>query len=284
LKISVLVCALAAATSAFAGHVPVRTITAFIYVTPPNAESKLKDAVEFLKQSKSALQKRGYEVQTVRVATQAAAEYTAKLDDAEAAKLFNKLDAIAQREGVYVSIGPLDPARNKLNAEIFSHTSKIFANMILHDAAAARAAAELIMTLSRQIADGSQNFRFAAIAELAAGAPFLPGAYASKELDRSFALGAESTALFREDGDVEKELGDLAAAGESLVSSGWTYAGLDGSPAPAPGNSIAEAIEKISGQTLGSPGTLLATAGITARIKALKVKLVGFNGLMLPVL
>ena len=40
----------------------------------------------------------------------------------------------------------------------------------------------------------------------------------------------------------------------------------------------------MSGQPLGSPGTLAATAAITSRIKSLKVKLTGYNGLMLPVL
>ena len=265
--------------------VPVRTITAFVNVTSANAEEKIVEAAKFLKLAKAAMEKRGYTVQTTRVATEPAAAYAAELDGAAAVAFFVKLDAIAQREGFALSIGPLDSGRARLNSEIFKRTKNINASMILRDAASSRAAAELILDLSTQIPDGSQNFRFAAIAGLDPGSPFFPGGYASRELDHFFALGAESPALFREDRDVAAELGAIAGAGESLgTTSGWSYVGLDTSPAPAPDNSIAAAIEKIAGQPLGSPGTLAATATITARIKGLKIRQTGYNGLMLPVL
>jgi uncharacterized protein (UPF0210 family) len=273
-------------TLLLAALIPVRTITAFVNVIPSNAEEKITEAAAFLKQAKAEMEKRGYTVQTVRVATEPAAAYAAELSGPAAVAFFVKLDAIAQREGFALSIGPLDSGRAKLNSEIFKRTKNINASMILRDATSARAAAELILDLSTQIPDGSQNFRFAAIAGLDPGSPFFPGGYASRELDHSFALGAESPALFREGRDVAAELGAIAAAGEALgqKNGGWSYAGLDTSPAPAPDNSIAAAIEKIAGQPLGAPGTLSATASITAKIKGLAIRETGYNGLMLPVL
>ncbi len=258
---------------------PVRTITAFVNVVPSNAEAKLIEAAAFLKTTRAAMEKRGYVVQTVRVATEPAAAYTAELSSPAAIEFFVKLDAIAKREGFALSIGPLDSSRAKLNADIFRRTSNINASMIIRESGSARAAAELIVELSRQIPDGSQNFRFAASAELAPGSPFFPGGYASRELDHCFALGVESPALFRDNRDAAAELGAIAQAGEELAQADWKYVGLDTSPAPAPGNSIAAAIEKIGGAPLGSPGTLAAAASITTRIKSLPFRQTGYNGL-----
>src|SRR5258708_8256346 len=151
---------------------PVRTITAFVNVVPANAEAKLTEAAAFLKDARAAVERRGYTVQTIRVATEAAAAYTAELNGSAALDFFMRLDAVAQKEGFALSIGPLDSSRGKLNADIFRRTKNINASMIIREPGSARAAAELIMELSRQIPDGSQNFRFAATAELAPGSPF----------------------------------------------------------------------------------------------------------------
>jgi uncharacterized protein (UPF0210 family) len=266
-------------------RVPVRTITAFVKIDPADAVTRLTGAAAFLKSARAVMEKLGYTVQTVRVATTPAADCAANLDDGAALALFTRMDSVAQKEDFALSIGPLDPGRGKLAAEIFRRTKQINASMVLRDAADAKAAANLIVELSRQIPDGSQNFRFGATAQLPPGSPFFPGGYASAQLDHSFALGAESPALFREGRDVARELGQVAeAGGEVERATGWHYAGLDTSPAPAPGNSIAAAIEKGAGAPLGSPGTLAAAAAITTRIKGLKIRLTGYCGLMLPVL
>src|SRR5271157_3674546 len=78
--------------------VPVRTITAFVNVVPTNAEDKLAEAAVFLKSARAAMQKRGYTVQTIRVATEPAAAYIAELSDDRAVEFFIKLDAIAKKE------------------------------------------------------------------------------------------------------------------------------------------------------------------------------------------
>jgi uncharacterized protein (UPF0210 family) len=60
--------------------------------------------------------------------------------------------------------------------------------------------------------------------------------------------------------------------------------GLDATPAPLKDVSIGAAIEKFTGARFGSSGTLTAASIITAAVKAVPVKQVGYNGLMLPVL
>ncbi len=264
---------------------PVRAITAFVRVERATAEARLADAAAFLKQARAEFERRGLQVSTLRVATTPVADFTATLDDAAALRLVESMDRVAQKEGFRLSVGPFAASREKLAAEAFRRTSAVNGSMRLVDAASARAAANLILALSTQFPDGRQNFRFAATAQLGPGTPFFPGAYASPELDHSFALASESAGVVREGGDLEKELAPLVEAGEAVArAAGWKYVGLDTSPAPAPGNSIAAALEKRSGAPVGAPGTLAAAASITSEIKSLKFRQTGYSGLMLPVL
>jgi uncharacterized protein len=78
---------------------------------------------------------------------------------------------------------------------------------------------------------------------------------------------------------------DIQSHAERIDSeTGWTYMGIDLSPAPAGSSSIGAAIEKLTSQPFGSSGTLTAAATITAGIKDVKVKQAGYSGLMLPIL
>ena len=78
---------------------------------------------------------------------------------------------------------------------------------------------------------------------------------------------------------VGEEVGNAIAA-----SSGWEFAGVDPTPAPLADASIGDAIEHYTGATFGSNGTMTAAFAITAAVKAVKVKQVGYSGLMLPVM
>ncbi len=277
----ILLIALPAAPSSM----PVRTITAFVAVTPANAQARLTEAGAFLKSAKAEIVRKGWTVQTVRIATTPAADLVASLSEEKALALFASMDEIAKRDGFSLSVGPFAPNQEKLAVAMYQKTSAINASMRVTDAASARAAAQLIQDLSTQKPDGSQNFRFAAISELGPGSPFFPGGYASTSLDHSFALGAESAGVLAQPGALAKELAPLAAAGDALArSSGWNYLGIDTSPAPRPGNSIVAALEKRAGSKFGSPGTLAAAGAITAEIKAIAVRQTGYSGLMLPVL
>jgi len=73
-------------------------------------------------------------------------------------------------------------------------------------------------------------------------------------------------------------------AGRIDQDTGWTYMGIDLSPAPMKNVSIGAALETLTAQPVGAPGTLTGAATITAAIRDIQVKQTGYNGLMLPVL
>src|SRR5207244_13013943 len=75
-----------------------------------------------------------------------------------------------------------------------------------------------------------------------------------------------------------------AIATQVEKDSGWTYMGLDPTPAPNTDSSIGAAIEKLTGAKFGSSGTLTAAALITEAERTIPVKRIGYSGLMLPVL
>ena len=71
---------------------------------------------------------------------------------------------------------------------------------------------------------------------------------------------------------------------KAAVGSGWTYAGIDPTPAPGGQISIGTAIESFTGAPFGSPGTETASAIVTRAVQAVPVKQTGYSGLMIPVL
>jgi hypothetical protein len=75
-----------------------------------------------------------------------------------------------------------------------------------------------------------------------------------------------------------------AIAKEAAQSTGWTYKGLDPTPAPLAKVSIGAAIETLIKAKFGSSGTMTAAAAITKAVKAVPVQHVGYSGLMVPVL
>ena len=65
---------------------------------------------------------------------------------------------------------------------------------------------------------------------------------------------------------------------------GWTYMGLDLSPAPMKYASIASAAAGFTGGRFGTSGTLTAVATITSALRDISVKKVGYSGVMMPVM
>jgi hypothetical protein len=143
------------------------------------------------------------------------------------------------------------------------------------------------------------NFRFAAIAMVPPLTPFFPAAYHTG-FGHQFAIALQSANVVAA---AFKGAPDLATARKRLTSSladsafeieahagrvdqdtGWTYMGIDLSPAPLKDISIGAAMESLTLQPVGSSGTLTAAATITAAIKDVKVKQTGYSGLMLPIL
>jgi uncharacterized protein (UPF0210 family) len=130
--------------------------------------------------------------------------------------------------------------------------------------------------------------------------PFFPGSYHTGA-GKQFAIGFEGANVVR---DVfTKDTGNYAAALEDLTAAlskhasvadaigknvaaetGWAFLGLDPTPAPLGDVSIGAAIEAFTAAKFGSSGTLTAAHLVTAAVKAVPVKQVGYSGLMVPVM
>jgi len=75
-----------------------------------------------------------------------------------------------------------------------------------------------------------------------------------------------------------------AVAMQVATKSGWSYAGIDPTPAPLGDVSIVRAIESFTGAPFGSSGTMTAARIITHAVQSAPVKRTGYSGLMVPVL
>lgn len=288
----------------------VRAITAFINLDREEYKEQIADAVKMLKYARTVFESRGYEVQTIRIATQPFPEYTQGLTAAQTIAFFKDLDALAVADKLSVAIGPAmlnagdSTAQADLLAEILRDAKQLNATVVVAGNDGVRwnavgAAARVIKKLSGTTEHSQGNFHFAAIAMVGPLTPFFPAAYHTG-FGHQFAIALESAnvvaAAFQNAPDLAtakqrltEKLGEEATAVETQAQrvdrdEGWAYMGIDLSPAPAGDVSIGAAIENLTAQPVGSSGTLTAAATITAGIKDISVKQTGYSGLMLPIL
>jgi uncharacterized protein len=287
----------------------VRAITAFINLDRAQYKEQVADALTMLKRARTILESRGYQVQTIRIATQPFPEYTKGLTTQQVVAFFKEYDALAQREKFAASIGPAmlnegdSAAQADLLTEILSGTKTLNASLVVAGDDGVRwgavGAAARVMKKLEETEHSQGNFRFAAIAMVQPLTPFFPAAYHTG-FGHQFAIALESAnvvaAAFKNAPDLataKQRLTDSLAAsafdierhaGRVDQDTGWTYMGIDLSPAPSGNVSIGAAIENLTTQPVGMSGTLTAAATITAAVKDVKVKQTGYSGLMLPVL
>jgi uncharacterized protein (UPF0210 family) len=288
----------------------VRTITAFINIDRSRYQIDISDTIKFLKYARTVFESRGYTIQTLRIATQPFPEYTKGLSREEAIQFFKNLDGIAQQEHIVIAIGPAFLAGNDgdaqadLLAEILSNTKSLFGTVsVTKDDSinwpAVSAAARVIKKLSETTEHSEGNFHFAAIASVPPYSPFFPAAYHTGA-GHQFTIGLESAntvaVAFQDAPDYQtakRRLFDLlfeqTSAAEALAQrsdheQGWTYLGIDLSPAPMRDVSIGAAIESLTRKPLGSSGTLTTVGLITSALKEIGVRKIGYSGLMLPVM
>ena len=96
----------AALPTAGAERPKVRTVTAFIRLDAAGYRQQVTDTVTMLRAAKVEFEKFGYEVQTIRIATQPFGEYTRGMSKDAAMALFADLNGLAKQENVVISIGP----------------------------------------------------------------------------------------------------------------------------------------------------------------------------------
>jgi uncharacterized protein (UPF0210 family) len=287
----------------------VRAITAFINIDSKTYASEVQDTVRFLNAARESYRRAGFEVETIRIVTQPFPRYTAAMKRADAIALLRKLDELAAKSGFAPNIGTAmvgdgdDAAPLDLLAEALA-TTRLNASLVVaaEDGVhwrAIREAARLVKNVAARSPHGRGNLNFAVTAMVKPYGPFYPGAY-HLGTGHTFAVGLEGAgvvagifAQYREPREAEKQL--TAALGRHLRDaenvavaiagkSGWTYAGIDPTPAPLGDVSIGRAIESFTGGPFGVSGTMTAAAIITRAVQAAPVKRVGYSGLMVPVL
>jgi uncharacterized protein (UPF0210 family) len=305
-------CALALAWCALAAdpRPKVRAITAFIDIDAKSYKTQYEETVKFLNSARDAYKGAGFEVETIRIATQPFPQYTRGLSHAAALEMLHAIDDLGGKLGFTPSIGPamvndgdeyqaVDLLIDFLTDARRTNASLVTASVEGIHWNAIHMAAHLIKAVSERSHHSQGNLNFAAIAMLKPYGPFYPGAYHLGG-GRNFSVGLEGAnvvaEVFAREQDPQKaekalasalakHLRDAEAVATRVAStSGWTYAGIDPTPAPLGEVSIGRAIENFTGAPFGSHGTMMASAIITRAVQAAPVKRVGYSGLMVPVL
>jgi uncharacterized protein len=287
----------------------IRAVTAFIEIDRDNYAAKVEDAQKFLGRAKEALNAAGFEGANGRITTQPFPAYTKGMKRADAIALIRGLREAASkgRSGLNIGAAMLrdedDTAPVALLADVLSEIS-VNANLVIADERgihwrALREAANLIKTVGERSPHGDGNFNFGAIAMVKPYGPYYPGSYHTGK-GRAFAIAmeganvvAEVFARTRDPREAEQQLTAALAkftkeaetvAMRVAAETGWTYEGIDATPAPLAANSIGGAIEAFTGGPFGSSGTLTASGIITRAVQATPVKHTGYSGLMIPVM
>lgn len=289
----------------------VRAITAFVRLERATYAQQVNDALAVLRSAKSELEKQGYPVQTVRIVTQPLAELIEGQSDTEALKFLKGFDALAARENFIPNVGPGmmrdadDPRTMHLLAQVLSTLPHIDASAIMAGEdgihwKVIRESAALVRYVTDHSPRSQGNFNFTGTAMLKPYGPFYPGTYHTGP-GKQFSLGFEGANIVQEvfahtHGDFSASVAELtrqltvhSRVGESVgekvaAATGWTFMGVDPTPAPMGDISIGAAMETYTGAKFGSSGTMTAALIITTAVKAVPVKQIGYAGLMVPVM
>ena len=289
----------------------VRAITAFVRLDPATLERQIADALTVLRAAESDFAQRGYKTQTIRIVTQPLGELVSGRSDDDALRLLKTIDDLSAKEGFIPSVGPAmmrdsdDPHVMRLLEKALTTLPNIQANSIIaaDDGIhwkVIRESAALVHYLTDHGPPSHGTFNFTATAMVKPYGPFYPGTYHTGDGKR-FSIGFEGANVVQEvfartHGNFDESVAELtkqltihAKVAESVgaqvaTSTGWTFMGVDPTPAPLGDVSIGAAIETYTGATFGSSGTMTAALIITTAVKAVPVKQIGYSGLMVPVL
>src|ERR1700735_3770346 len=302
-----------AATNGTSGYSKpkVRAITAFVRVDVNSLDQQIGEAVVVLRSAKAEFEKQGYETETVRIVTQPLAELVKGQSEAQALDFLKRLDDLAAKEKFIPSVGPAmmhdddDPTTVRLAEKVLSTLSSVQINTVIADDDGIhwnviKETAALIHYVSEHSSHSQGDFQFTATAMLKAYGPFYPGTW-HEGPGKQLSIGFEGANVVQEvfartRGDFPKSVAELTrqltvhakvaeVIGERVASAkGWTFMGVDPTPAPLGDVSIGAAMETYTGAKFGSSGTLTAALAITSAVKAVPVKQIGYSGLMVPVM
>ena len=186
----------------------VRAITAFVRLEPAHYQEQIQQTLKFLRGAKSAFEKSGYEVETIRITTQPFPEYTRGMTDEQVLAFFRDYDALAVREKFDAAIGPAmmsdtdDPHQAELLAKIIANSKTLEGSVFIAGEdgihwKSIHAAAGVIKYLEANTPHSQGNFNFTAASLVPSGTPFYPASYFTGE-GKQFAIGLESANVVSE--------------------------------------------------------------------------------------
>lgn len=286
----------------------VRTVT---YGGDPGApidRARMADAGRVAAAVKRAVEDAGYAVQTTRFAARPFGDLVRPDGVVGFAR---ELQSRGLAEGFdFVTIGPARPSDPpdlfRAIPDALAATSAAFASAIVAspstgiDVTAVQEAASIIHRCACLGTDGFGNLRFAALANVPPGVPFLPAAYHDGGRP-TIGLGIEGAAAAVHACTVAPTLDEARevlialveidarrleqAVKSALDGTRVHFAGIDYSLAPYPeaARSLGTAIEQLTGVRTGESGTLTAAAWLASTLDQAVFPRVGFSGLFLPV-
>jgi uncharacterized protein (UPF0210 family) len=289
----------------------VRAITAFVRLEPASFQEQIGGALGVLRTTKEEFEKQGYEIETIRIVTQPLAQLVKGQSEAQALAFLKSLDDLSAKENFIPSVGPAmmrdtdDPRTVRLLEKALSTLPNLQSNTIIADDdgihwKVIHETAALVHYVSEHSPHSQGDFQFTATAMLKPYGPFYPGTY-HDGAGKQFSIGLEGANVVQEvfkqtHGDFSGSVAELTkqltvhakvaeAIGERVAAAkGWTFMGVDPTPAPLGDVSIGAAIETYTGAKFGSSGTMTAALIITSAVKAVPVKQIGYSGLMVPVM
>ncbi|MDP8161718.1 DUF711 family protein [Pasteurella skyensis] len=299
----------------------VRTITLFLSLTKD--KSQWQQALQEAKQEFDLLiptiQNAGYEIQSIRIVTNAFGEYLdttsiekAKADLAYIKQLLNQLNNSGLR--IRFAIGEAKTAQEiqLLPALIqdYGDLCNACVNVPLDkngvlDNQLIEQSAQTIKTIAETTERGEGNFNFTVNFNCKPFIPYFPASYHSSDLPNSFVIGFETPDLLvavlenipKTDHNsffnnaynqlseaLQYHIDEVLNAVHSVTLSGnFAFVGIDSSAAPSKNcASMVTVYENLGVPYFGAAGTVEASALLTRVFKSIKnVPLVGFSGLML---
>jgi uncharacterized protein (UPF0210 family) len=289
----------------------IRSLTGFIDPGWPLMSDRITSIADCLKAVRENLNEKGYDVQTLRLATPPPLEMEAVVPINERPDFARQLEAECFVQGIdYVAMGPVlqnDIEGFDVITEILRTTESVFTSASFADVenglslSMARSCAEVIQEVSTISPDGFANLRFAALANVAPGSPFFPAAYHRG--------GSSALAIATEAADLAitalRDITSAQVASRILIETIEGHAdvlsrtsrpiaaqfdvrfwGIDFSFAPFPEElrSLGTAMKAFGVPSVGQVGSSTAAAFLADCLDSAQFQRIGFCGLFFPVL
>lgn len=294
----------------------IRSLTVGVPLEDASSPSMSKQTISFFESADSILNEAGRTARTKRLTlSPAGSEYEI---EGSLRAICQTADRLAEASGARWICLPIDlsePTESQIrvveSVEVLKKFPRVFLNYLVghgdrNNVQSALSVANAIINIARLSNNGFDNFRVGCSFDSVQNGAFFPfSAHSSDEL--GFSLALETTdrvtkLLQRTRGNlteqlsvIREELIDIVGSTEDIakkieLETGIKYHGSDGSFAPFPtnGTSVAQLIHQLIGTSVGSRGTIMATAMLTNELRAAyqitQARSVGFNGVMYSVL